>query len=98
MTMQGSGAVHSLVRFLAGFGSMTPVRPYRSWAEVPREPPQWARGRRLFVLEIFAGLAGLTLACSAIGLAVLPPVDCEVAGEVTAEVDVLDPEFQKKVR
>ena len=76
---------------------MTVHRPWRTWSEVPARPPQWACGRKRFVLEIFVGLAGLSIACSLAGLWVLPPVDFESSEAIGEAVDVFDPTFQSKL-
>ena len=73
-----------------------PTYPWRSWAEVPDRPPKWAIKRKFFV-EFFAGMAGVTMACLAMGMAVLPPVELECHGHVEFPVDIMDRQFQTKI-
>jgi hypothetical protein len=51
-----------------------------------------------FLLEIFAGEAGLSQAISARGIPTLPPIEIEAGDFVQQSVDVLDPAVQAHLR
>ena len=53
-------------RILTG-GSGKKNRPWRSWQEVPDDPPSWVKGSKFF-LEIFSGTGGLAGAVKAAGV------------------------------
>ena len=54
---------------------------YKSWAEVPDQPPVSLQPRSVF-LEVFSGKAWLTRAMRKQGWLALPPIDIVVDGDV----------------
>ena len=65
---------------------------YRSWQDVPDQPPSGLQQGSVFV-EIFSGKAGFTRALRKSGWLVLPPIDIVVEGDVLCSADILDQLF-----
>ena len=70
---------------------------YKSWAEVPDQPPVSLQPRSVF-LEVFSGKAWLTRAMRKQGWLALPPIDIVVDGDVLEPANILDPVIMQKVR
>ena len=70
--------------------------PWKSWREVPADPPCWARSHKWF-LEVFAGEGGFSRSIWKKGGWILPPIDIVKSGFTSSSTDIFDANVFNKV-